>query len=356
MSTKARRAGESYEDGDLRPPFDPTKVSSDDGSRAPAVVSSVVPRKPGGNLKSLVASINVQAAPEPAQASIEQPWPDDVGPLSLNNAKLVWLHHSKFKVWHGNPRHVLDEEDLLTLKATIEVHGQSDPVDCFEDPENPGTYLLVRGQRRWTAVRRWNLQDGLLLAAIRNEQPPLDVLYAAAIDTQDSTQPLTDLDYAISLAKVAEKQGVVALSRSLGRSRGDVSKLKQIGGLPEELLSVLMLNAKKFSRAFAYEVVLVNEHVGTFQAVDFAKEIVSKGYSVKSTITARENLMGDRTPARRSSWSTFRLSLSGRQAGSLRVRDDTGQVDLKLKGLTKEQMEVLKTAVEHVTGQGNSQG
>ena len=54
-----------------------------------------------------------------------------------------------------NLRKVFDEEELQALAENIREHGQLDPVQVFE--QNPGTYDLWDGERRWRAARLINL-------------------------------------------------------------------------------------------------------------------------------------------------------------------------------------------------------
>lgn len=270
--------------------------------------------------------------------------PTSMGDLVQSDNPPVWLEASSMSVWEGNPRHVIDPMKLAQLGDSIENHGQSEPIDVVEDPLNPGKYLILGGQRRWLAVTQRNLQEGKLLARVRVGMPSAETMFAAAVETQINTDPLQDLDFAITLARAKDSIGVRALSKVIDKSPGEISKLRNIGDLPTNLMLFMKEHAKKFTSLFAYEVFQVNEKMGEVQALDFAKVIVTRGLSHKAALTVKENLFGDRQPLRRSSWSTIRLT-----AGSMRLKEDTGELAVKLKGLSPENMLVIQEAVKKAT-------
>lgn len=268
------------------------------------------------------------------------------------NNEPVLLKAEDLGVWEGNPRHVIDPARLQELAQSLKEHGQQEPIDVVRDVENPGRYLILGGQRRWMAVTQFGLLEGMLLARVRKGNPSKEEMLAAAVETQANTEPLRDLDYAISLARSKDNIGVRALSRAIGKSPGEVSKLRQVGLLSSDLLSYMKGHADKFSSLFAYEVVLACQRMGEDRALEFAKTVMDKGLSHKASVSLRETMDGQREPVRRSSWSIMRIQRGGKPAGTMRVREDTGEVTLKVKGLPPESVlalqEVIRKASEDV--------
>lgn len=297
----------------------------------------------GAALQEAMALVDLSESPAPSKTEVSAA-PSNLGELVHTNNEAVWIDAARMRVWEGNPRHVIDPIKLTQLGDSIQEHGQSDPVDVVEDPDRPGYYLILGGQRRWMVVTQRNLQEGKLLARIRAGLPSAEVMFAAAITTQVNTDPLQDLDYAITLARAKDSIGVRALAKVIDKSPGEVSKLRSIGELPDKLMAFLKEHAKKFSSLFAYEVVQVNEKMGEVQALDFAKTIVARSLSHKATLTLKENLFGERQPLRRSSWSTIRLS-----TGSMRMKEDTGELSVKLKGLSPDGMAGIQEAIKKAT-------
>ena len=298
----------------------------------------------GAALQKAIALVDLSDPPAAPKAEVSAA-PSNLGDLAqADNEAPVWIEAARMRVWEGNPRHVIDPIKLTQLGDSIEEHGQSDPVDVVEDPDRPGYYLILGGQRRWMVVSNRNLQEGKLLTKVRVGPQSPEVMFAAAITTQVNTDPLQDLDYAITLARAKDTIGVRALAKVIDKSPGEVSKLRSIGELPNTLMAFLKEHAKKFSSLFAYEVVQVNEKMGEVQALEFAKTIVARSLSHKATLTAKENLFGERQPLRRSSWSTIRLS-----TGSMRMKEDTGELSVKLKGLSPDGMAGIQEAIKKAT-------
>lgn len=297
-------------------------------------------------LGQALAQVDLRPALVPAEPT---QGPSKVGDLVQAQEAPVWIEASRMSVWEGNPRHVLDPLKLQLLADSIAEHGQSDPIDLVADPDEPGKYLILGGQRRWKAVQMHGLQEGKLLARVRPGMPSVEVLIAAAIETQVNTDPLQDIDFAITLSRSKDLIGVKELSRVIDKSKGEISKLRQIGGLSSLLLEYMKEHAKKFTSLFAYEVVLVNEKLGEVGALEFAKTILTKNLSHKATLTVKENMMGNRQPARRSSWSIIRISMGDKQAGSMRLKESTGELAVKLKGLSVESLTSIKEAITKAT-------
>lgn len=306
----------------------------------------IAPKKVQGSALS-EAMNRLQEAQVPA--NMEHAAPSVVGDLVAGEAAPVWLEASRMRVWEHNPRHVIDPEKLDQLGKSIEEFGQSEPVDVVEDPDEPGHYLILGGQRRWLVISRRNLQEGKVLARIRPGLPSKEAMFAAAIETQVNTDPLSDIDFAISLALSKDDIGVRALSRVINKSPGEISKLRQVGELPPALLAYVKDHAKKFSLPFAYELVGINESVGEIQAIEFAKVIVLRNLTHKAVLVQKEGLLSDRAPKKRSAWSTLRLSVAGREAGSIRMKESTGELALKLRGLSPEGMEIMREAITRAT-------
>lgn len=296
-----------------------------------------------------LALAQVDLSPTDVQAPVTSEAPHQVGDLVQAQVAPCWIDVNKLKVWKGNPRHVIDPVKLHQLAESIAEHGQSEPIDVIEDPDTPGHYLILGGQRRYLAVKMRGLQEGKLLARVRVGMPSPEVLIAAAVETQVNTDPLQDIDFAITLALSQDEIGVRALSRVIDKSHGEISKLRQIGSLSPLLLDYMKENAQKFTSLFAYEVTRVCDKMGEKCALEFARSIVSKNLSHKATLAAKESLLGIRQPAKRSSWNTIRYSVGGVQAGSMRQKESTGEIAVKLKGLNPEGMALIQEAIKKAT-------
>ena len=53
----------------------------------------------------------------------------------------------------NQPRRNFKQEDLAELAASLKSHGVIQPVLLRPDPEEPGKYQIVAGERRWRAAQ-----------------------------------------------------------------------------------------------------------------------------------------------------------------------------------------------------------
>ncbi len=55
------------------------------------------------------------------------------------------------KPWPDQPRKYFDKDELKALGDSINEVGQKTPIEVSVDPENPGFYIIIDGERRWRA-------------------------------------------------------------------------------------------------------------------------------------------------------------------------------------------------------------
>lgn len=268
--------------------------------------------------------------------------------------KVVPLHESEMKVWTGNPRHIIDEAALDMLIGTLKEDGQHTPIDVILNPDetDPVRYLIIAGQRRWLATRRAGLNDGILYARVRTDLKTQDELMAAALATQAATEGLTDLDFAISYAHAMKEAGGVRIfARYMNASPGEISKMTQIGNLPEPIMNLMKATPKKFTTLFAYEVVQIHKELGVDEALRFARDIAAKNPSHRVVVQWRDSLLSKEPNeagggrGKRRAWDRRNFD---KFEGFLKTRESTGEVTLNLRNVDTDRMDRIKKAVDEI--------
>jgi ParB/RepB/Spo0J family partition protein len=270
---------------------------------------------------------------------------NDVEVSDVKSLVTNWMHVDKLKVWPGNPRHVIDKEKLDSLITSIIETGQQQAIDVIPDENDPTMYQIIGGQRRWHAIKDSGHNNGNILVRIRTDLTSLEDIYAAAIAPQRTTEPLLDIDLAISLAKQKDNIGVRELARASGKNAAEVSKLRQMGSLPDSLLSIFMRAPQKFSYSFGYEVVQLFSATDEETANVFANEILSNNYSLKKTSLKRDEILNGKAAKQRSSWSTIHYP---EKHGTFKMRESTGEISISMKTLSQSQLKAVRDAIEKI--------
>ncbi len=135
------------------------------------------------------------------------------------------------------PRKTFHQDKITALADSIRDSGLLHPLVVQPDPESPGAYLIIAGERRWQAaqlaglvtvpaiVREATSQDALVLALVENlQRADLSPLEQAAAFLRLSTH------YDLTHAQIAE---------AMGSSRSAVTNAIRLLGLPEMVQEAL---------------------------------------------------------------------------------------------------------------------
>jgi ParB/RepB/Spo0J family partition protein len=142
-----------------------------------------------------------------------------------------------------NPRRYFNEEQLDLLRTSIQEVGVLVPLIAYEDSSEPGSYVLMDGERRW----RCSLDLGLSEVPINviEEPTPLDnLLRMFNIHSVREDWPL--ISVALSLRQVIEISGEdreVRLAEMTGLTRSTVRRAKRLLSLPDEELELIRSEA-----------------------------------------------------------------------------------------------------------------
>ncbi|MGY4803540.1 ParB/RepB/Spo0J family partition protein, partial [Teichococcus aerofrigidensis] len=132
----------------------------------------------------------------------------------------------------AQPRRHFDPEALAALAATMAAQGQLQPVLLRRDPERPGGWVLVAGERRWRAARQ-NGWSSLL--AIEHEG---DAELAALLENLQRAD-LAPVEAARGVQRLLAREGMsqAEAARLLGQSPAEISATLRLLTLPEAFLA-----------------------------------------------------------------------------------------------------------------------
>lgn len=205
------------------------------------------------------AQISAPAAATPAAAPVVS-----VPSSTLMKLPLDLLTPSKFQ-----PRHRFDEESLDELARSIAEKGVLQPLLVRPNPNLPGTYEIVAGERRWRAAQRANVHEVPVNLTDLSDSETLEVALIENLQRQD----LSPVEEALSYKRLMDEFGHTAerLAEVMGKSRPHVSNLLRLLSLPDSVLTMLDAGALTMGQA--------RPLIGLAQAETLAKQIVKKGMS-----------------------------------------------------------------------------
>ena len=144
-----------------------------------------------------------------------------------NLPKIIEIDLSKLRTNPNQPRTFIDEKSLGQLATTIEKHGLIQPIAVTNDPEKPGYFIIVAGERRFRAFQILGKET---IPAIQTSGATDEVALIENIQRED----LHPLEEARALANLIEKHGYRQedVAEVVGKSRPTVNELLRLISLP----------------------------------------------------------------------------------------------------------------------------
>lgn len=213
----------------------------------------------GRGLSALMADIN-----EP-EASIDAPEP------VRSSERLVPI--TKVHANPDQPRRTFDHAELRDLAKSILTKGIIQPLIVRPDPRKADEFQIVAGERRWRAAQTAKLDQ---VPVVVRDLDDLEVLEIGIIENIQRAD-LNPVDEANGYHQLMEKFGHTQekLSEALGKSRSYLANSMRLLNLPNAVQDMLVDGRLTAGHARAL--------VPADNALTLAKEVVSKGLSVRQT-------------------------------------------------------------------------
>jgi ParB family transcriptional regulator, chromosome partitioning protein len=240
-------------------------------AKKPALPTKKATRRPSGLGRGLSALLQDEAAA-------------DIAPVRSRRGNrevpIESLHANSFQ-----PRTIFDEQALKELADSISEHGIMQPILVRPSPEDPDSYEIIAGERRWRAAQKARLHQVPVVIRSLSDLEALELALIENIQRED----LSPVDEAKGFRRLMDDFGhrQEDIAKTVGKSRPYVANLLRLLTLPAAVQD--MLNEGQLSVGHARALITTDDPIG------LAKTIVAQGLSVR----AAESLAQDHSSARK---------------------------------------------------------
>lgn len=226
------------------------------------------------------------------------------------------------------PRRSFDPSALDDLSASIREKGIIQPLIVRPNPDQPGTYQLVAGERRWRAAQNAKLHSVPVLVRDLTDAEMLEI----AIIENIQRAGLNAIDEAAGYRQLMDRFGHTqeVLSQSLGKSRSHIANLLRLLTLPPSVQAYVTTGQLDAGHARTL--------VGREDADTLARKIIAGGLSVRAAEALTRKGPSDRpgkaqsgtAPARDADTVAIEKELSAQLRMPVRIDHPSGQEAGKL--------------------------
>jgi ParB family transcriptional regulator, chromosome partitioning protein len=219
------------------------------------------PRGLGRGLSALMADADITPTGSDSDTEAQARKPDTFIPIEK-------IHPNP-----DQPRRDFVKSDLEELTASIREKGIIQPLLVRADPNRPGDYQIVAGERRWRAAQQANLHE---LPVLVRELDDKEVIELAIIENIQRAD-LNAVEEALGFRQLMDRFGHTQekLAAVLGKSRSHIANLLRLLSLPEDVLNALREGELSAGHARAL--------VTADNPSELARKVIAKGMSVRQT-------------------------------------------------------------------------
>jgi len=169
------------------------------------------------------------------------------------------------------PRQVFEAESLKALSDSVAENGILQPILVRRDPDRPGEYQIVAGERRWRAAQMARLHEVPVVIRELSDGQALEVALVENVQRQDLS-PIEEAEgYQRLIEEFDHTQDVLA--RVVGKSRSHIANTLRLLGLPPAVKALVAERRLSAGHARAL--------VGLDDAEALARRIVKDGLNVR---------------------------------------------------------------------------
>lgn len=256
----------------------------------------------------------------------------------LSSSGKVTLKITDIEPNRNQPRKVFDEAALNELAESIAQNGILQPL--LVRPMADGSYQIVAGERRWRAARKAGLTEvPVYIRALSDEE-----VAAMTLVENLQRQDLNPIEEAKGLKQLISDYGYTQeqAAEKIGKSRSAVANTLRLLSLPDEVLQLVSDGELSAGHARA---LLSLENPELIK--ETAKEVISKGLSVRETeklvkkLTKQRPIAEKSLPKRASYFDEVELSLSETTGRKIKVRGDEKGGTLEIQFFDTEDLTKL---------------
>jgi len=171
------------------------------------------------------------------------------------------------------PRRLFDEEGLQALADSIRSQGLLQPILVRRRDDDPNSYEIIAGERRWRAAQQAQLHEVPVLVRDMADSEALEIAIVENVQRRDLT-PLEESEgYQRLIDEFQHTQE--DLARVVGKSRSHIANMLRLLQLPDPVKQLVQAGEISAGHARA----LLNAADSTA----LAKQVAAKGLSVRET-------------------------------------------------------------------------
>jgi len=172
------------------------------------------------------AAAETPVAPTPVRPAPQAPTQGSVAPAADRRVPVDALRPNRYQ-----PRRNFSEEALRDLTASIRQHGILQPIVVRPDPDRPGRFEIIAGERRWRAAQAAQLHQVPVVITALNNRGALEVALIENIQRQD----LNALEEAEAFHRLMTEFSHTQekLAEAVGKSRSHIANTLRLLALPE---------------------------------------------------------------------------------------------------------------------------
>lgn len=187
------------------------------------------------------------------------------------------------------PRVRFEDETLQELAASIRTHGIIQPLIVTENPQTPGAYWLIAGERRWRAARLAGLSEVPILVREASSQQLVELALIENIQRAD----LNAIEEGSAYLTLIEEFGLthIEIAERVGKSRSAVTNTVRLRQAPTSLQNAVIDQTISAGHARA---LLGLKDDGLMETV--LQQVIQQALNVRQTETLVKRLLEAAAP------------------------------------------------------------
>ena len=226
-------------------------------------------KAPAKGLGRGLSSLLGEAAPAVAATVTESGKPQKEGGGRATDIRLVPVEWINPGPWQ--PRRIFDKSALEELAQSMSENGIIQPILVRPNPQKPGRYELIAGERRWRAAQIAQLHDIPTIIRDFSTKQATEISLIENIQRQDLTAIEEGLGYRALLDAHDYTQD--QLAEIVGKSRPHISNMMRLLSLPDEIHDMILSGALTAGQA--------RPLIGHEDALALAKQVVENQLSAR---------------------------------------------------------------------------
>ena len=225
----------------------------------------------GRGLSSLLGEVPVTPNRPAGQDKTAQPDTPSQVPAAqkgqVRSLPIEWINPGPWQ-----PRQQFDKEALTELATSIQQRGLIQPILVRENPQKPGRYELIAGERRWRAAQLAKLHEIPAIISDLSDTEAAELSLIENIQRQD----LSVIEEADGYQRLMDSHNYTqeALSAIMGKSRSHIANLLRLRHLPDPVKTLLVAGKLTMGQA--------RPLIGNPDAAELAEKIVAGNLSARA--------------------------------------------------------------------------